>query len=351
MIPVGRIAVAGLRLAAMAVIVTAAAGCDNVTWAGVDVRLQPAEPPPGSLLPEEAAVEEPGLPPLPAGDVVYLVRRDGAAASAWALVSMEAGAFLPLEGDGSDAWTEHFVQTLLPAGSELVLFADGARVGTFVARDSFEADGSLCIPRPRVDGILELVPGAADADVYLGVPASRAADVPRGTWSPPESTVDIRTTSLNLAGELMNELAAPWPQGTVAAIRRDLTLMTPPPSGDSVAPAPPFAATFINEDLLRVGDAARGAWSLFYVARHDGTRYRPTLVRYSLYQRDGKAAPRLLAWADLDGDGSGELLLEVFGARDRWLALAGFDGTGWTTLFEDPCIPVVEEEVAGNPGG
>jgi hypothetical protein len=336
----------------MAVIVTALAGCDNVTWAGFDVALQKADPPPGSLLPEETSIEEPGLPPLPEGDVVYLVRREsGASASAFALASLEVGGPQPLPGDGSEAWTEHFARTLLPAGSELILFADGARLGTFVAGDSFATDDSLCIDRPRIDGIVELVPGATEPGVYLAVPAARAAGIARGSWNPPEATQEIRNASLNLAGELMNELGTPWPQGTVAALRRDLTLLSPPASTDSLAPPPSFAATFLNEDLLRVGDASRGAWSLFYVARHDGTRYRPTLIRYHLYQRDGKAAPRILAWTDLTGDGQEEILLEVFGARDRWFVLAGQQGGEWRTLLEDPCAPVVEpspEAPAGN---
>lgn len=327
----------------MAVIVTAIGGCDNVNWAGFDVSLQRAEPPPGSLLPEETSLEEPGLPPLPEGDVVYLVRREsGASASAFALASLEGGTVHPLEGDASDAWTEHFARSLLPPGSELILFSDGNRIGTFVAGGDFANDTSLCISRPRVDGVVELVPGAGEPGVYLAVPSHRAASVPRGTWNPPEATQEIRNASLNLAGELMNQLGTPWPQGTVAALRRDLTLLSPPATSDSVTPPPAFAATFLNEDLLRVGDASRGAWSLFYVARHDGTRYRPTLVRYHLYQRDGKAAPRILAWTDLTGDGQEEILVEVFGARERWLVLAGLQGGEWRTLLEDPCAPVSE---------
>lgn len=327
----------------MAVIVTAMTGCDNVSWAGFDVSLQRADPPPGSLHPGEALLEEPGLPPLPEGDVVYLVRRDeGASASAFAFASLEGGTFGPLPGDGSDAWTEHFARSLLPAGSELILFADGARIGTFIAGETFANDTSLCISRPRVDGVVELVPGATQPGVYLAVPFDRAAHITRGVWNPPEATQEIRNASLNLAGELMNQLGTPWPQGTVAALRRDLTLLSPPASRDSVPPPPAFAVTFLNEDLLRVGDASRSAWSLFYVARHDGTRYRPTLVHYHLYQRDGKAAPRILAWTDLTGDGNEEILVEVFGARDRWLVLAGLQGGEWRTLLEDPCAPASE---------
>lgn len=337
-----RVTVSAFRLAAVAVIVTTAAGCDNVDWAGFEVSLQRADPPPGSLLEAEAVVEEPGLAPLPEGDVVYLVRREGggsASASAFAVASLQGGAIRPLEGDDSSAWTEHFVRTLLPPGEELILFADGSRIGTFVAGGSFDADTALCISRPRVDGVVELVPGAGEPGVYLGVPTPRAASVPRGRWNPPEATQEIRNASLNLAGELMNQFGTPWPTGTVAALRRDLTLLSPPSTGDSVAPPPAFAATFLNEDLLRVGEASRSAWSLFFVARHDGVRYRPTLVRYHLYQRDGKAAPRLVAWTDLNGDGREELLVEVFGVRDRWLMVAGEEGGEWRTLLEDPCAP------------
>lgn len=337
------------RLAAIAVIVTAASGCDNVTWEGVDVRLQAAEPPPGSLLGDSLVVEEPGLPPLPEGPVVYLVRRDGASASAFALASREEGRMVPLPSEAENpGFTEHFVGNVLPPGEELVLFADGRRLGTFVAGTEFGSDRTFCAPRPRVDGIVELVPGAAGVETYLAVPAGEAADTPRGTWSPLESTPELRTASLNLAGELMNQFRSPWPQGTVAAIRRDLTVVTPaaPPGIEAEAPRPPFAATFVNEDGLRVGETGRNAWSLFYVARYEGTSYQPTLVRYRLFERDGKATPRLMTWSDVTGDGREEMVLEVFGSRDRWLALAGHQDGEWQVLLEDACgenAPVVSQ--------
>jgi len=328
------------HLVAIAVIVTTTSGCDNVTWEGVDVRLQAAEPPPGSLEADSVVVEEPGLPPLPEGPVVYLVRREGASASAFALASREGGRMVALPSEEEHpGFTEHFVRSVLPPGEELVLFADGQRLGTFVAGGEFGSDRTFCAPRPRVDGIVELVPGAADAGTWLAVPSREAAGIPRGRWSPPESTPELRTFSLNIAGELMNQFRSPWPQGTVAAIRRDLTLITPtvPPGIEAEAPRAPFAATFVNEDGLRVGETGRNAWSLFYVARYDGTTYRPTLVRYSLFERDGKATSRLMTWSDVTGDGEEEMLLEVFGTRDRWLALAGYQDGEWQVLLEDAC--------------
>ena len=328
------------RLAAIAVIVTTTSGCDNVVWEGVDVRLQAAEPPPGTVEADTAVVLEPGLPPLPEGPVVYLVRRDGSSASAFALASREGGRMVALPTEDQHAgFTEHFVRTLLPAEQELVLFADGARVGTFVAGDTFSSDRSYCVARPRIDGVLELVPGAADPGYYMAVPAAEASGIPRGRWAPLESTPDIRTASLNLAGELMNQFRAPWPQSSVATLRRDLTLITPPVAAgfQAEAPPPPFATTFVHEDGLRVGVTGRDAWSLFYVARHDGNAYRPTLVRYRLFQRDGKATPRLVAWSDLTGDGQEEMVLEVLGTRDRWLALAGNQDGEWQVLLEDAC--------------
>lgn len=328
------------HLMAIAVIVTTTSGCDNVTWEGVDVRLQAAEPPPGSLEQDSVVVEEPGLPPLPEGPVVYLVRRDGASASAFALASREGGRMVALPSEEENpGFTEHFVQSVLPPGEELVLFADGVRLGTFVAGQEFGSDRTFCAPRPRVDGIVELVPGAADAGTYLAVPADEAEGVPRGRWAPPESTPELRTASLNIAGELMNQFRSPWPQGTVAAIRRDLTLVTPPtpPGIEAEAPRPPFAATFVNEDGVRVGETGRNAWSLFYVARFDGTSYSPTLVRYRLFERDGKATPRLMTWSDVTGDGQEEMVLEIFGTRDRWLALAGYQDGEWQVLLEDAC--------------
>lgn len=337
------------RLVALAVIVTALPGCDNVMWEGVEVRLERPDPPPGA--PEIGAVapdQEPGLPPLPEGDVVYLVRRSGASASAFPLAQLVEGRLDPLpREDQHPGFAEHFVRSLLPPETELILLADGARVGTFVAGSQWDTDGSYCYPRPRVDGVVELVPGAAEPTFYLALPAARAAGISRGVWDPPQGSPDLRIASLNLAGELMNSLSAPWPASTVAAIRRDLTFLTPRGPDDGADTPPPFAATFMNEDFLRVGEAARNAWSLFYLARHDGTRYRPVLVRYHLYQRDGKAAPRLVAWSDVTGDGREEMVLEFFGLRDRWLALAGYRDGEWRILLEDPCAP----EPAGEAGG
>jgi len=342
------------RLAAIAVIVTTASGCDNVVWEGVEVRLEAPDPPPGSLEADSTVVVEPGLPPLPEGPVVYLVRRDGSSASAFALASREGGRMvaLPAEED-HPGFTEHFVRSLLPPEQELILFADGARVGTFVAGDTFSSDRSYCAARPRVDGVLELVPGAADPGFYMAVPAAEASGIPRGRWAPPESTAEIRTASLNLAGELMNRFRSPWPQSPVATLRRDLTTITPPAPVDleAEAPLPHFATTFVHEDGLRVGETGRNAWSLFYVARYDGTSYHPTLVHYRLFERDGKATPRLVAWSDLTGDGQEEMVLEVLGTRNRWLALAGYQDGEWQFLMEDACEapPSASEDVG--PGG
>jgi len=60
---------------------------------------------------------------------------------------------------------------------------------------------------------------------------------------------------------------------------------------------------------------------------------------FTWYQRaeNGKAAPRYFSHLDWDGNGSSEILLEVFGAQSRWyVGLAQRNGT-WVRTFQDPC--------------
>jgi len=322
----------------LAGIVASLSACDNVEWGGVEVRMEPPPPPPGYIPPDSLAAEEERLrlPPLPEGPVVYLARRTGGAVALLPVAELSGGSLEPLPSEADEpGFSEHFVNTLVPPGTEMVLLADGRRVGTFVAGETWEMEGSLCYPRLRILGVAELLPSAADIRDFLALPTSLVEGLPREDVLSTASTPEMRTASLNAAGVLMNQFRTPWPP-TVVETRRDLTVFHP-----RELDAPAFAASFVHLDGLRVGSAPADAWSIFYVARPnpEGSGYQTTLVRHSLFRRDGKSATRMLTQADVTGDGREEILLEVFGEESRWLAVGGFQGGEWRTVFEEPCAP------------
>jgi len=276
--------------------------------------------------------------PLPAGPVVYLVRRTRTTASAFALGAVVNGSLVPLPSEATyPGAAQRHVNALLPAEGELVLFADGIRAGTFISNGGGGVDTSFCVARPRADGLVELIPGADEETNFLALPAEAVEGVLRESWGRAQATSALRAESLARAGELLSARGAPRTQPNLSPLQRDLTVLTLR-GGEAGELLPhPFATTIVNDDQLRVGEPGSNGWSLFFVARHDGTRYRPTLVRYSLFSRDGKAAPRLLAWADTNGDGRETLLLELFGTTSSWLGVAGFADGEWKMLLEDAC--------------
>jgi len=329
---------ARFRRLAIPLILTGLTACDNVSWGGVRMRLEtppvPADTAAGAA--EPAAVEAPpseGPRPLQLGPLLFLVERDAEEATAFPVAEIGPGGLRDLPGPASvpDA-TDRIAEAAMAPGTELVLFAAGARVGTFHVREAAGVDTTYCRPRPRSRGRIELAPDAMPAQRFLAVPHAHAGDAPLAPYQPQFSTRDQRVAALNMAARLFPRLGARWPASILGA-RADLQRFSP-----SVARGPVIATTFLHHDQLGVGPPnSPQAWSLFFLAEDLGDGYEPTFVWFRLAEEEGKGIPRFVDHMDWDRDGSHEVLLEVVGAETRWFAAVSPEGPGWFRSHEEAC--------------
>lgn len=315
---------------AIAVILTVAPGCDNVSWGGAAVSLRSpsalAETPTESVVEDEAREAEETPVAQPERDVsstLFAGTRSGARARLVAVGSLRRGAVVPLTAAGP-------AEATLEPGSELVLFSEGARVGRMTV-DSVAVDPRSCFARPSVSGTLELVPSADQATRFLALPEQDAEDRPFDRFEPLQHTYDQRVASLEIARAAMTEVGAILPPSTLNA-RRDIQAFQVRGAG-----GPSIAATFLYGDTLGVGRPLPRGYSLFVMGTQRPEGIERDLVWYRPADTEGKGAPRYWDHLDWNADGSGEVLLEVFGAEHRWFAaLAQRDGT-WMRSFEDAC--------------
>jgi hypothetical protein len=333
------------RLTALVMII-AITGCDNVEWAGVDLELRP--PPARETVPVAEAVEpgEPVLEPLELGTLIYAVERTGPSAASILPVAEVAGSeYRPLPDPEE---IEHFVARFplnrWGEGVELVLFAQGVRVGTLTLQGPVEEDRGTCLLRPRGQGSLELHPGAAGLDRFL---ALRKEDLP-GPLVPQEypglqDNFQLRAGTLDVARILIPRVQAPWPP-SIPEIRRHYAPF-PLPDGQTG-----LAASFVYAGELEVGEAPPLAYSLFYLAREEAGTFRPALSWYQRVREGGKAFPRFLASHDVRDTGAPDVLLQTFGEEDTWFTVLGMrDGT-WGVIYQDPCgLPVPAGAIRTHP--
>lgn len=316
------------------VIVTAPSGCDNVAWGGFDMRLE--APPPraevaGSTPSEVEATDAP-LPELPAGPILLAGVRDGSSATLRVVGEVGPEGLLPLtREEDAPGFTEHFARQLLAPGREFILFSEGVRVGRMTVSES-QVDGTFCQPRPTVTGVVEMVPDAANAVRLLALPADGAAARPFETHRSWTHDYDQRVASLTLAQQAIPVVGAAWPPSLLES-RADIQIFRlPEASGPSVV------ATFLYGDrLAQGGPTAEGAYSLFVMGTQADGDYRRSFTWYRPVQTEGKGAPRFFDHLDWDGDGSSEVLLDVFGAEGRWYAALERATDGWNRSFQDSC--------------
>ena len=323
-----------LRWLAIAGIVTAPSACDNVSWGGTDVHLE-RPPPRDSLFPAPSPTDpEPipeAVPELPQGAVLFAGARSGDRGHVVPIGEVVGDAINPFASDEAiSGYLAHFSSTLMAAGREFVLFAEGARVGRLLAQ-VLDVDSSYCVPRPRATGPVELVPTAAGASRFLALASDRAAERPYGAYGGLRHTYEQRVASLNLAGEVIPQVQAAWPPSVLEARReiRAFQLLD--------AEEPSIAATFVHRDQLAVGPAPSGSYALFLMATASPAGYRPAHVWYRPSDEQGKGLPRYVDQLDWDGDGSVEVVLEVLGEDARWFAGLARRDTTWVRSFEDPC--------------
>jgi hypothetical protein len=321
------------RWITIAVILTAPSGCDNVRWGGIDVHLE--QPPLQDTAAARAAKgtaeaeDSTRLSPLPTGPLLFAGARNGDRATLVVVGSVAGDSLeaLPSDTEVPD-FRERLTDELLSPGTNLVLFSEGVRVGRMTV-DSTGVDRRFCVARPTVTGTVELVPDAAGVRRLMALPEAAAAKSPYEPYREYQHDYDQRVASLNLAGAALNLVGARWPTALLEA-RADIQAFR-------VASTDAFAATFLLADRLAVSEPGANAYSLFLIATAGSGGYRSSYVAYRPVAEDGKGAPRYFDHLDWNGDGTPDILLDVFGARSRWFAGLAERGGQWVRTFEDPC--------------
>lgn len=312
------------HLLATAVILTVAPGCDNVAWGGVEVRWEPpAAAAPGTPADVPVAEQTEELPPPEVARPLLLAgTHEGARATLVVVGEIRPEGVAPATATSSAALAE---------GSEWILFAEGVRIGRLTA-DQTGVASEFCPGTATLSGTLELVPGVSAVERLLALPAAEGRGAPYGEIRPLTHDYDQRVASLTFAQEAIPRLGAPWPEGGVLPTRQDIQVFRPMGTDQ-----PTLAATYLVRDQLTIGPAASGAYALFILSSPRAGEYRETFEWYHSADSGGKRAPRYFSHLDWDGDGAGEIVLDVFGSDRRWHAVLEPRENGWTRTFESSC--------------
>lgn len=327
---------AARRWIGIGVILTVASACDNVGWGGVDYTLVPPNTPADSGASADAPTPGDSTPqPLELERLLFLVERGGGEARMIPVAQVGADGLLPLPASiAEEGFPARLALERMSPDSRFTLFHWGERVGTFTAGEDWDLDSSLCLPRPRRSGRVEVLPEAVDAERFLALEEGRGG--PLGQPRSSASTYQQRVGSLNLANSLIARLEAPWPP-SVLEMRRDLQAV--PVRGPSVEPLG-LSGTFVYGDDLSMATPGPNAYTLFYLASPQGDGFRAEYAWYHRSMAGSKAAPRTLSWISLPDSGREEWILEVFGDGTRWLASINRTGDEWTAGFNDLCAQV-----------
>jgi len=315
----------------MLLMITLAAGCDNVIWGGSDIQILPPPPPLASLHlePDAQVFAEFGLPTGPL--VFHVSQRDGATVLL-PVAEMVGDGFRQVRrplGVAPDAFESRFRETVIPVGAQFEVFRRGVRVGTFIA----QAEGPITeCGLPTVLGNATVVAAAVDAGEYLAFRQGLAPTV-RGDFSPPQITGPIRTYASIVAERLILQAGLPRPRSWPGA-QRDLQPIEIMPGGH-----PEMAATYLVGDDLAVGSPSPEGYSVFYLADYETARgYTAIYSEVRDYRRTGKAAPRLVDYVNMAQGDSPELVLAVSGRSQAWYDILGFRDGRWEKVYAgEPC--------------
>jgi len=314
-------------------IVTAVFGCDNVSWGGMDLRLE--GPPGDSLAPSPGAPgseSDAGPQRIEYGPLLYAGMRQGDSALVVPVAELVEGGLRPLPtGDAATQLATQVLEERLSAGRKLTLFDQGSRIGTLTVSSSLGITADYCPARAQALGPLELIPSASEAQRFLALEEDRGLNWPRGRFQIPTVERAHRTAAQNLGGEALNQLRAPWPTG-LQNIRQDLQVFQLT-YGEGLS----VVATFLYQDQMVVGPAPDASYSLLILGEPRGNRFQRTFTWFRPVEEEGKGAPRFFSWMDWDGDGQEEILLEVLGTENRWWAALNREGGSWSLSFQDAC--------------
>ena len=323
---------------AIAVILTLATGCDNVAWEGLELRLNP--PTSSSAISSEQSVITPDLADeeqsleIPKRPILLSGKRTGSTAKLTAVGEVNGNSLTAISNQGLGS---EISLGLITQGSEWVLFSEGVRIGRMIAQE-VSIDDSFCTLRPTISGIVELVSEASDVEQLIALPIDVAGSRSFHPYTAYRHNYNQRVASLALASEVIPSLGAEWPPSILDS-RTDIHAFQLP--GE---PRQAIAATFLHQDRMITSPPEPGAYSLFVMGDATSGTYEISYMWYRLAESQGKGVPRYLDHIDWNGDGSEEILLEMFGAEDRWFAgLAKQDGR-WIRSFEDSCNSATKEK-------
>ena len=323
---------------AIAVILTLATGCDNVAWEGLELRLNP--PTSSSAISSEQSVITPDLADeeqsleIPKRPILLSGKRTGSTAKLTAVGEVNGNSLTAISNQGLGS---EISLGLITQGSEWVLFSEGVRIGRMIAQE-VSIDDSFCTLRPTISGIVELVSEASDVEQLIALPIDVAGSRSFQPYTAYRHNYNQRVASLALASEVIPSLGAEWPPSVLDS-RTDIHVFQLP--GE---PRQAIAATFLHQDRMITSPPEPGAYSLFVMGDATSGTYEISYMWYRLAESQGKGVPRYLDHIDWNGDGSEEILLEMFGSEDRWFAgLAKQDGR-WIRSFEDSCNSATKEK-------
>lgn len=243
--------------------------CD-VEWGGASVALiNPApEPEPAT---EAAGPEIERVEPLPAGDLLYLVRftapggGDGSVAAV-AIARMEGStpAALGLPEGLDEEYRARFDSAFYAAGTELPLHAGGHRIGTLVFDGSVRGGSAACLS--VATGRALLLPDTEPPEFAFALASDGVAGRPV-TYDLTETDNRMRTFGPVLAENLFRRGGESRPYLAQRASMRPV----PWPGDDR----PAMTATYLVNDALGGEPPSSAASSLFFLARFDGSQYVP----------------------------------------------------------------------------
>jgi len=315
-------------------IVLATSACDNVEWGGLQVRLESPDGVPDSVQAagDSVIAEAPSNPLLPAGPTLFSASRGaGNLLSLRPLAEISRDTLRPLTWARPD-FADVFVASRMAVGTSLALFAEGFRAGTARIR-SVEFQPGRCGPVPVAEAVVELLPAAVDATDFVALPEGAGLPQDSGEFAAREHSYDQRVAGLELAVEAISRASATWP-GSVLETRADFQAFALDGAEDGA-----IAGSFLFQDALRVGrPLSTSAYAIFLVGTGGPVAYDLAYMDYRPVA-SGKAAVRFFEQADWDADGQAELLLEVFGEEDRWMAALDRRDGRWVRVFEESCEP------------
>ena len=318
------------HLLAVALILTGATGCDNVAWGGIDVQVQgpPAsEAGPDSL---DQGTEDPEVTAKVPGPLLLAGDRVDERAELVLVGEILEDGLAPFPDPRFPGDSARLSQLTAP-GSEWILFSEGVRVGRLFTEVSDEAV-EYCGGPPRVSGVVELVPSATAAERFLALPASDARGRPYLPFETHTDVFDQRVAALAIARDAIGRNGAPIPSDGVLSIREHTQAFQPVDASSSW-----IATTFVNQDLLGIGSPSQGAYGVLVVARPEGDGYGEAFSVFRSVETEGKGVPQYHDHLDWDGDGTSEILVDVFGATRRWFAALDRENGQWVRAYEDSC--------------